>query len=83
MTAEAMSRLKKHGLTVQSMLDSETSVINELIKMVGFHNRKAGYIKACAQILRDKYDDDIPNSLEGLCALPGVLLCQLVTVALV
>jgi endonuclease-3 len=69
---EAMTRLKKHGLTVQNVIDTNESEINELIKMVGFHNRKAGYLKASAQILRDKYQDDIPPNLAGLCALPGM-----------
>ena len=34
--------------------------------------RKASYLKKTAQILRDSYEDDIPDSVEGLCALPGV-----------
>lgn len=30
------------------------------------------YIKRTAQILKDKYDSDIPDSVEKLCELPGV-----------
>jgi len=30
------------------------------------------YIKQTAQVLHDQYNDDIPDTLEGLVALPGV-----------
>jgi endonuclease-3 len=34
--------------------------------------RKSVYIKQVAQILKDRFDGDIPDSVEGLCSLPGV-----------
>ena len=34
--------------------------------------RKAQYLKKTAQILKDKYGGDIPNSVKELCDLPGV-----------
>ncbi len=37
-----------------------------------FYRRKATFLKAVAPILRDVYADDIPASVETLCALPGV-----------
>lgn len=40
-TAEAMTNLKAHGLTIENIMNTEESKINELIKRVGFHNRKA------------------------------------------
>lgn len=43
-TAEAMSNLKRHGLTIQNVMQTEESKINELINKVGFHNRKASYV---------------------------------------
>lgn len=33
---------------------------------------KTKYIKQAAEILRDKWDSDIPNTIEGLTSLPGV-----------
>lgn len=30
------------------------------------------YIKKCSTILKEKYAYDIPESLEGLCKLPGI-----------
>ena len=34
--------------------------------------KKASYIKRTAQILADKYNCDIPETVEELCKLPGV-----------
>lgn len=39
----------------------------DLIKTVGFYNRKSEYIKRTTRILADQYDSDVPNSLEALC----------------
>ena len=43
MTAKAMTNLKKAGLSVDWVLQSSESEIDEQIKMVGFHNKKAMY----------------------------------------
>ncbi|KAI9274448.1 DNA glycosylase [Phascolomyces articulosus] len=60
------------GLTLNSILQVDEKVLDNYIKSVGFHNRKAKYIKDAAIILRDKYDGDIPDTIEGLTSLPGV-----------
>ncbi|RMZ79312.1 hypothetical protein DV737_g3442, partial [Chaetothyriales sp. CBS 132003] len=59
-------------LTVQAVIDCDAKYLDSLIGKVGFHNNKTKYIKQTAQILRDQYDDDIPNTVEGLTSLPGV-----------
>lgn len=43
-----------------------------MINKVGFHNLKTKYIKQTAEILRDKFNSDIPDTIEGLVSLPGV-----------
>jgi len=80
--AVAMSRLQKElppykegapiGLNLQNILAVDPKLLNELIWVVGFHNNKTKYIKAAAEILRDQWDGDIPDSIEGLMSLPGV-----------
>ncbi|KAI8145836.1 DNA glycosylase [Fennellomyces sp. T-0311] len=60
------------GLTLESILQVDEAVLDGYIKSVGFHTRKAKYIKEAAVILRDKYDGDIPDTIEGLTGLPGV-----------
>lgn len=71
----AMHRLKTQlpgGLTVQSLLDCPPAQLDRLIYPVGFHNRKTIYLQQIAAILRADYADDIPRTLDGLLALPGV-----------
>ena len=71
--AAVMGALKAQGLSVKRILD-ETSEdeFHELIKPVGFHNVKTKNILKATQILRDEYDEDVPNTMEALLALPGV-----------
>ncbi|CAI5734557.1 unnamed protein product [Hyaloperonospora brassicae] len=76
--AAAMDRLIEHGLTVQSMLEVKEQKLAQLIRPVGFFNMKAKYIKQVASILTKRAEAegkdvvDIPDSYEGLMALPGV-----------
>lgn len=39
---------------------------------MGFHNVKTKHIKQTVEILRDKFDSDIPDTVGGLVSLPGV-----------
>ncbi|KAG0652858.1 Bifunctional DNA N-glycosylase DNA-(apurinic or apyrimidinic site) lyase [Hyphodiscus hymeniophilus] len=81
-TAQVMARLQKDlppykkgdpvGLNLENILAVEPTMLNELIWAVGFHNNKTKYIKATAEILRDRFDGDIPDTIEGLMSLPGV-----------
>ncbi|KAJ4388631.1 alpha,alpha-trehalase nth1 [Gnomoniopsis smithogilvyi] len=80
--AAAMQRLKTElpahkagapvGLNLENMLAVEPEVLNQLIWAVGFHNNKTKYIKQTAEILRDQWGGDIPDTIEGLVSLPGV-----------
>ncbi|KAI0833163.1 DNA glycosylase [Hypoxylon sp. FL0890] len=60
------------GLNLENVLAAEPELINKLIWAVGFHNNKTKYIKQAAVILRDQWKGDIPDTIEGLVALPGV-----------
>ncbi|CAN8096150.1 unnamed protein product [Discula destructiva] len=78
----AMTRLKTElpacaegapvGLNLENMLAVAPEKLNELIWAVGFHNNKTKYLKQTAEILRDQWGGDIPDSIEGLVSLPGV-----------
>ncbi|KAK0668831.1 hypothetical protein QBC41DRAFT_275924 [Cercophora samala] len=80
--AEAMKRLHTElppfepgapaGLNLNNMLHCPPAVLNELIGKVGFHNNKTKYLLQTAQILKDKFNGDIPPTIEGLVSLPGV-----------
>ncbi|CZT44248.1 related to DNA repair protein NTG1 [Rhynchosporium secalis] len=60
------------GLNLENILAVDPKLLNELIWAVGFHNNKTKYIKATAEILRDQFAGDIPDTIEGLMSLPGV-----------
>ena len=60
------------GLNLENILAVDPKLLNELIWAVGFHNNKTKYIKAAAEILRDNWGGDIPDTIEGLISLPGV-----------
>lgn len=62
----------EEGISIASMLWVDEKKLDELIYSVGFHTRKASYLKKAAEILRDEFDGEIPNTLEGLIRLPGV-----------
>lgn len=73
-TFAAMERLKnyKTGLQVDSILKMPEETLGKLIYPVGFWRRKAKYIKESTEIIKNKFQGDIPNSVELLCQLPGV-----------
>lgn len=74
-TAVAMKNLQANlpgGFCLDGLLTVDPVLLNELICKVGFHNNKTKFIKQMAEILRDKFGGDIPDTIEGLVSLPGV-----------
>ncbi|CAI2348721.1 unnamed protein product [Caenorhabditis sp. 36 PRJEB53466] len=70
--AAAMKRLKDHGLSIDKILEFNVPDLEQILCPVGFYKRKTIYLQKTAKILKDDYSGDIPDSLEGLCSLPGV-----------
>ncbi|KAI0811905.1 DNA glycosylase [Xylaria sp. FL0064] len=60
------------GLNLENILAVAPAHLNELIYAVGFHNNKTKYLQQAAAICRDAHGGDIPDTIEGLVALPGV-----------
>lgn len=60
------------GFNLESVIALEPQALNAFINKVGFHNLKTKYIKNTAEILRDKFNSDIPDTIQGLTSLPGV-----------
>lgn len=71
-TAEAMGKLLKDGLTPENVDKMSEKKLNEYIIKVGFHNNKTKYIKAVSKILIERYNSTPPKTYEELIALPGV-----------
>lgn len=59
-------------LTIENILAADPVHLDHLIGKVGFHNTKTKHIKATALILQSTYNNDIPDTIEGLVSLPGV-----------
>lgn len=69
----AIHRLHQNSLLTPEAIDkADESTIKELIYPVGFYARKATYMKKIAKICLEKYNGDIPSSLDDLLALPGI-----------
>lgn len=51
---------------------ADLTELEQDIRSTGFYHNKAKNIIACAKILLEQYDGEVPSSLEELTALPGV-----------
>ena len=51
---------------------ADLTELEQDIRSTGFYHNKAKNIIACAKILLEQYDGEVPRSLEELTALPGV-----------
>ncbi|GIZ40518.1 hypothetical protein CKM354_000385200 [Cercospora kikuchii] len=74
-TAVAMKNLQEGlpgGFNLDALLNIAPEDLNSMINKVGFHNNKTKFIKQVAVILREKFNSDIPDTIEGLVSLPGV-----------
>ncbi|CAG2108035.1 unnamed protein product [Medioppia subpectinata] len=72
MTYKTMQSLREYGLTVNHMIETSEEDLSEMIRSVSFYRNKSKFIKRTALILRDQFDGDIPDTLDGLLSLPGV-----------
>ncbi|NPA38908.1 MAG: endonuclease III [Thermodesulfobacteria bacterium] len=67
-TAELFKRFK----TPKDFAEAKLEEIEEAIKSTGFYKQKAKYIKEACKILVEKYNGEVPKSMEALLELPGV-----------
>lgn len=72
--AKAVSQLQHElggTVSVENVLAASEERIYSAVRPAGFR-KKATYIKETAQILKDKFKSDVPNTVEDLCTLRGV-----------
>lgn len=60
------------GLCLEAILGATEAEIDGCICKVGFHRRKAMYIKKSIVILNEEHAGDIPKTIEEIVKLPGV-----------
>jgi endonuclease-3 len=64
--------VKEKGLSIQMIMKTSEKDLNEYISAVGFHNKKAKYIKDTTAIIVEKYKGEVPSKLEHILDFPGV-----------
>ena len=58
--------------TPQKMAKAKLEDVQEAIKSINFFNNKSKALIGCAQLLVEKYESEVPKSVEELSELPGV-----------
>ncbi|KAL6875697.1 hypothetical protein ACP4OV_013210 [Aristida adscensionis] len=72
-THAAVERLSVNGLLdPDAIVRTDEATLANLIKPVGFYQRKAQFIKEASKICLERFGGDIPDSLNELLALRGV-----------
>ncbi|MBZ0258206.1 endonuclease III [bacterium] len=56
----------------QKMSQAELDGLEEMIRSTGFFRQKAKSIHAVATALHETYNDEVPNDMDALTALPGI-----------
>jgi endonuclease-3 len=71
-THAASTRLFKRARTPRAMARLPVDEIERLIYPVGFYRTKARNVKACCEMLVERYRGIVPSTMEELLTLPGV-----------
>ena len=71
-THAASTRLFNVARTPRAMARLKEKEIERLIYPVSFYRYKAGYVKACCEMLVKRFRGIVPNTMEELLMLPGV-----------
>jgi len=64
--------LFKKYKTAKDYADAPLAQLEEDIHSTGFYRNKAKNLKACAQMLVDRFNGEVPKTMEELIQLPGV-----------
>ncbi|MEM0084880.1 MAG: endonuclease III [Candidatus Methanomethylicia archaeon] len=57
---------------VKDYAEADLSEMEEILKKINFYRKKAQRIKEIAKIIMEKYNGEIPKSVEELTKLPGI-----------
>jgi endonuclease-3 len=71
-THAASTRLFTRARTPRTMARLSVKEIERLIYPVSFYRNKARHVKACCDMLVDRYRGRVPSTMEELVTLPGV-----------
>lgn len=71
-THAASTRLFRTARTPRTMAKLTVAEIERLIYPVSFYRNKARHVKACCEMLVERFGGKVPSNIEDLVTLPGV-----------
>lgn len=71
-SATMKTLIYEKGLSIDMVMKTSEADLNEYISAVGFHNKKAKYIKDTTKIIVEQYKGIVPKRLDQLLDFPGV-----------
>jgi endonuclease-3 len=71
-TEEAMARLTRRAKTAEELLSIPKEELEKLIYPVGFYRNKTETLRNVSQLIIDKYEGHVPDSIEELLTIKGV-----------
>lgn len=74
-TANAVHQLQTKlddGLTLASMQHAPDGLIMDCIGKVSFYRRKTEYLRKMTHMLQERWEGDVPRTVDELCEIPGV-----------
>ncbi len=71
-TAKAAQRLFKKAGSLKELELLSVKALEKLIYPVGFYRNKAKYLAQLPKVLKEKFDGEVPETIESLLLLPGV-----------
>jgi endonuclease III len=69
---QVTQKLFKKYHTLKDYANADIQELEQDIRSTGFYHNKAKNVKMCCQLLVEKYDSKIPDTMEQLLELPGV-----------
>jgi endonuclease-3 len=57
---------------VNAMAEADIDEVREYIKSISYPNSKAGYLVNGSKVIRDKFNGQVPSTVEELTTIPGV-----------
>jgi len=57
---------------VNAMAEADIDEVREYIKSISYPNSKAGYLVNGSKVIRDKFNGEVPSTVEELTTIPGV-----------
>ncbi|MGD9395323.1 MAG: endonuclease III [Candidatus Thorarchaeota archaeon] len=58
--------------TPEKMAKANLETVGQIIRPLGAFNKKAGYIVGTSRLLVERFGSEVPKTMEGLIAFPGV-----------